>query len=349
MVALVFRPLAMALFLAGVLAMALAPLHRKLTSRLWGRSRLAAGLLVLGVLLVVLAPLVSLSAFVVREAAEAYGFVTNTLRSQGVEGLIAHLPDVFERPVRELLEHVPAAKDGSLTETVQEQVTAQGGSAAAAVGSAVAATGSLLFQGAMMLIALFFFLVQRYHVVQWIDEASPLGKGHTHELMAEFRRVTTAVLRSTVLTAFLQAVVALIGYVIARVPAPFFFAAVTFFVAMIPAIGAAAVCLVAALFLLLTGHPIAAAFLAAWGILVVGLVDNVVKPLLIRGGVQMHGAVVFFALLGGLAAFGAIGLLVGPLAVALFVALLRIYRRDFGGPGPPDLVGRPALDAPGPG
>ena len=64
-------------------------------------------------------------------------------------------------------------------------------------------------------------------------------------------------------------------------------------------------------------------FLVAWGILVVGLIDNVVKPLFIKGGVEMHGAVVFFALLGGLAAFGPVGLVAGPLVVAFFVAVSR--------------------------
>jgi predicted PurR-regulated permease PerM len=61
----------------------------------------------------------------------------------------------------------------------------------------------------------------------------------------------------------------------------------------------------------------------------VGLSDNVVKPYLIRGGVSIHGAVVFFALLGGLAAFGPIGLLLGPLVVAFFLAVVRIVRREY--------------------
>jgi predicted PurR-regulated permease PerM len=100
-------------------------------------------------------------------------------------------------------------------------------------------------------------------------------------------------------------------------------------VAFIPAIGAASVCLLAAALLLVTGHPYMALFLALWGILIVGLVDNVVKPLLIKGGMELHGAVVFFSLIGGLAAFGAIGLLVGPLVVSLFLALVRLYHRDF--------------------
>jgi predicted PurR-regulated permease PerM len=109
--------------------------------------------------------------------------------------------------------------------------------------------------------------------------------------------------------------------VIARVPAPIFFGAVTFLFAFIPAIGAAVVSLVAALLLYVTGHPYMAIFLCAWGLVVVGLVDTVVKPLLIRRGMEIHGAIVFFAFIGGLATFGGIGLLVGPLAVSMFLAL----------------------------
>ena len=71
-----------------------------------------------------------------------------------------------------------------------------------------------------------------------------------------------------------------------------------------------------------------ALFLALWGIIVVGLSDNVVKPLLAKRGMQMHGAIVFFSLLGGLAVFGAIGLLLGPLIVAFFLTVVRIYERD---------------------
>jgi predicted PurR-regulated permease PerM len=89
------------------------------------------------------------------------------------------------------------------------------------------------------------------------------------------------------------------------------------------------VCLFAALLLLVTGHPYFAAFLAVWGLVVVGLVDNLVKPLLIRRGMEIHGVIVFFSLIGGIATFGAIGLLIGPLLVALFLALLRMYHRDY--------------------
>jgi predicted PurR-regulated permease PerM len=181
----------------------------------------------------------------------------------------------------------------------------------------------------MMLIAFYFLLVQGDELVGWLDKVSPLQPGQTRELLTEFKKVSYAVIVSTVLTAAIQAAAALIGYLISRVPHPIFFAGVTFFVAFIPAIGAASVCLVAAVILYATGHLGAAIFLAVWGLVVVGLVDNLVKPLLIKTGMDLGGAVVFFALVGGIGAFGAVGLLLGPLVVASFLTLVGMYQRDF--------------------
>ncbi len=334
-VVLVFRSLAVSLFLAGALGATFWPLHQRLTRWMRGRKSLAATVLVILVVTLVLTPLVALTIFVVKEAIEAFKFVAATLRSSGVEGLLTSLPDVLENAVRGLLKRIPEGAEDDLSKGVQTQLGSTGGAAAAAFGSVVAATGSMLFQATMMLIALYFFLTEKEQILQWLDDASPLRRGQTRELLQEFKLVTVAVLRSTVLTALVQALAALVGYYLADVPYPVFFGAVTFGFAMIPAIGAASVCLVAAALMYLGGHPFAAIFLVAWGLLVVGLADNVVKPLLIKGQVAMHGGVVFFALLGGLAAFGAIGLILGPLAVALFVSVLRIYRRDYGKPDDP--------------
>lgn len=335
LVALVLRPMAIALLLAAVLAGTLWPAHNRLTRWLRGSRRASAAILILLVVLLLAGPIFGLSAFLIREGVDALRFVTQTVQSEGVTGLIGRLPDSLEKWVRAVLSQL-----GGLEKT---QLAGPGGGAASAVGAAVAATGSFVFQMVLMLIALFFFLTQKEALLMWVEEASPLRRGQTQELLAEFRRVSVAVLRSTVLTALVQATAAFVGYLIARVPHPFFFAAVTFFAAMVPAVGAASICVLAAVLLFFTGHTVAAIFLAAWGLFVVGLSDNVVKPMLIKGGMEMHGGVVFFALLGGLAAFGPIGLLLGPLAVALFVAVLRIYRRDYGHGNPPGAT--PVVDA----
>lgn len=324
----VLRPLGSALFLAAVLAMVLWPIYRWLRARLRGHGALAAGLLVGLVVAVLVGPLVGLSAFVVAETVGAVQFVSKTVRSEGMHGLVSQLPDSLEPHVHRVIERVQL-DTGALLSSLQEQLTQAGGSAAAALGAALSATGSLVFQATMMLLALFFFLTNKEGVINWLDEASPLRRGQTRELFAEFVRVCKSVIVSTAATALAQAAAAVIGYWIAGVPYPFFFFALTFVVAFIPAAGAAAVCIAAALLPLLMGHPWKALFLVVYGVVVVGLIDNLVKPLLMKDGAQMHGAVVFFALIGGLSAFGAMGLLIGPLAVALFLAMLRMYHRDY--------------------
>ncbi len=329
LLAMVIRPLASALFMAAVLAGVLWPVHRRLSVRLGGSRRLAAGALLVGVVLVLVGPLVAFSAFVVKEATDGLKFVSQAVRSDGVTGLVERLPAPLEGIAVEILDWLPKGPGGDLDAAVEKQVSAQGGRAAATVGAVVKATGSLVFQAAMMLIAFYFLLVQGGELVAWLDSVSPLKRGQTHELLAEFKKVSFAVIVSTVITSGIQALVAMIGYFVARVPHPVFFGGVTFFVAFIPAVGAAAVSLAAALLLFVTGHPYFALFLGIWGLVVVGLVDNVVKPFLIKLGMEMRGAVVFFALVGGLGAFGTIGLLIGPLVVALFLALLRMYSRDF--------------------
>jgi predicted PurR-regulated permease PerM len=324
LVGFVAAPLAVPLFLAVVLAVFLAPLQLRMSQRLRGRRGLAAAILVVGVLLILVVPLASLSTVIVTEGIDGARFVLDTVRSEGVSGLLGHLPGPLQGLADRVLGYI-----GDLDELVQRGLAQQGSKAASAVGAAMSATGGVLFDLAMMLIALFFLLVQGEALLAWIDQASPLKPGRTRELFLEFKNVSYAVIVSTVVTAAVQSAAALVGYLIARVPHPMFFAGVTFFFALVPAIGAATVCLFAAALLVLTGHLYMAAFLAVWGFAVVGLVDNVVKPYLIRGGVEMAGAVVFFALIGGIGAFGMIGVLVGPLAVALFLALLRMYQRDY--------------------
>ena len=112
-------------------------------------------------------------------------------------------------------------------------------------------------------------------LVEWLSQVAPLQKGQTRQLLSDFRRVSVTVMVSSVATAAVQALAALVGYLLARLPHAFFFAVVTFVVGLVPAVGAGAVGLTAAAFLFLGGHPRAALFLALWAVLVVGLADNI--------------------------------------------------------------------------
>ena len=326
---LIIWPFAEAFFLAAVLAGALQPAMERMSRLVRGRRGLAAGLLTAAVVLVLLAPLTGLAAFIVGSAADALRFITETVRSEGMAGLIHKLPVPLERAVSWAIEKIPAG-GAEVEQRLNEQVTAQGTRAAVAVGGVLSATGSFVAQSVMMLIAFYFLLVDGPKLVGWTEQVSPLKPGQTKEMLTEFRKTSVSVLVSSVATSGVQALAALVGFAIARVPHPFFFTLLTFFISFVPAVGAAGVCLAAAALLLATGHTVGAIFLAIWGVTVVGLVDNVVKPLLVRQGMDLHGAVVFFSLLGGLAVFGATGLLIGPLVVAFFLAVVRIWHRDYG-------------------
>ena len=325
----VFWPLAKALFLAGILAATLLPLHRRLSNR--GKHRtFAAWCISFGVVVLMVGPLVAFSTFVAKEGAEGVRFVGETLQSEGVQGMISKLPRPLARAARKGLALVPLQNGKSLERVVADQVAQPDGTAVEAVKAAVTETANFMFHASMTVIALFFLLLEGERLLTYLERISPLKEGQTRELLAEFRRVSVAVLASSLITSAVQALAALVGYLLVRVQHPLFFAAVTFFFAFVPAIGAGSVCVLVAAFVFLSGHPGAGALLALWGVLVVALADNLIKPILIKNDIHMHGAIVFFSLLGGLMAFGALGLLIGPLAVSLAVAMLQMYQRDFG-------------------
>lgn len=326
LVALVIRPLAAALLLAAVLAGVLWPLYTRLARKLGGRRALSAGLFVLAIVLLLVGPVVGLATVLVREGDEGLRFVSQLARGDSVGHLLSRLPASMQSVARGALERIV-----DMDKMAENILGAGGGRAVATLWDAAWATGSLVFQAAMMLIALYFFLVEGDQILSWLDDALPLRPGQTRELAGEFKRVSLSVIVSALITAAVQALAALAGYAIGHVPHPIFFAALTFGAAFIPAIGAASVCLFAAAIVYLSGHPGWSLFLALWGLLVVGLVDNLLKPLLVKAGMEMRVGVVFFSLIGGLSAFGAIGIITGPLVVALFLTLIRMYRRDFAG------------------
>jgi predicted PurR-regulated permease PerM len=326
-------PLWKPLLVGAVLAAALTPAHDWLGSRLRGRRSLAATILLVGLVLLVLLPLAWAITVAVRETLAGIEFVRGFLQTHGAEGVLDRLPDWMAGAIRSVLGSVSTS-----AEELRGLAAARGPATAAAVGTALGATAQVLVQAVFLLIAFYFFLLGGRRLVSWIAAATPSPE-QTLVIAAQLARGSRSVLSSLVLTALVQSAAATVGYVIGRVPHPVFFGLLTFLAAFIPSVGTTIIALPVALLMLALGHPWAALFLAIWGLVIVGLVDNVVKPLLIKGGVQIDAAVLFFALIGGLALFGAVGLIVGPLAVVLFVAVVGApaarRREDIESPAPP--------------
>lgn len=329
---LVISPFWVAFFLAAVLAGAFRPWMEWLSRHLGGRRQLAAALLVVLVVLAVVLPIAAAGTILVREVLDGVTWVRGVLASEGVAGLLGRLPDPVERAVRGVLDAIPQPQ-----QQLQKLAGAQGGQAAGAVASVLSATGSAVFQTVMMLIAFFFFLADGSRLLGWLDGHVPLRRGRFRQLVEDFRRTSVSVLFATLATAGIQTATGTVGYLIARAPNVVFLAIATFLLALIPAVGGSVMVVAVGLLLLASGHLLAGVFLIAWGLVVVSLIDNVARPYLLKGGMELHGGVVFFALLGGLAVFGAIGLIVGPLTITFLLSVLSMYEREYGVPdGEPD-------------
>jgi predicted PurR-regulated permease PerM len=313
------RPFGSALLVGAVLAGLLRRPMEWLSVRLRERRSLAALLLTLATLLTLLVPLAALGTLLMREVLQGLDWVRGALAGQGIEGLVHALPGPLQRLASRAAQSLPS---------LQDRLAQQVGQAAAALGGVLRTTTRVIFQVAMVHIALYFFLADGRRLIAWLDEVVPLRPGQLKALLEEFRRTSVSTLLASAATAGVQAVAALAGFLIARAPVPIFLAFATLFAALIPAVGGALVVVIAGVLQVLAGHPLSGGFLIGWGLAVVGVLDNFVRPLFLKGGMELHAGIVFFALLGGIAAFGAIGLLLGPLIVTFLVAVMRLYRRE---------------------
>jgi len=316
------------LLLAAVFAAALQTWMDALSSLLRGRRRVAALLLTVGVLLAAVVPVGGLGAALVQQILAGVEWVRGALASEGIGGLLHRLPGPVEELVRRLVGAIPDPQ-----QTLQDLAGARGGEAAQALGGFLWATGTAVFRAVLFLIALFFLLTDGTRLVDWFDARVPLRPGQLRTLLTEFRRTSVSVLVASIATAVIQTVTGLVGYFLARAPNPLFLALATFIFALIPALGGAFLVVAVGLLLVATGHLVAGIFLVLWGAVVVSIVDNVIRPYLLRGGLALHGGLLFFALLGGLATFGGIGLVIGPLALTFLITALNMYRREFGPAG----------------
>jgi predicted PurR-regulated permease PerM len=317
----VLFPIWQPLLFASILGSVLWPLQKRLSPRLWGRRYLASALLTVGVVVLILTPLTIIGIIAIRQAIETTGWIRGAFSRGGVHELLRPLPDNIEHWLAGVFDKVPK-------QIKVLQPSDAGRWFATQFQNVVSTISTFAFDLAMMLIALFFLLADGPQLVDWLKRVSPLGPPRTQELLKEFRGVARSVIGANFVTGLLQAGVATIGYAIANVPQPLFFGLLTLLTSFIPSVGTSIVSLPLAGLLVLMGHPWHALFLAVWAVLFVATVDNFLRPILIKGGLDVHGALIFFSIIGGISVFGLAGVVVGPMALTLTLTMIRFYRRD---------------------
>jgi predicted PurR-regulated permease PerM len=181
----------------------------------------------------------------------------------------------------------------------------------------------------ILLLSLYFFLYDGPGMVRTLMELSPLDDRYELELLAEFDRISRAIVLATVLSALLQGLVAGVGYYFAGMPSLILLTALTATCALIPFVGPAIVWAPVCVYLAVYEENFSAAgLLALWGMLVVGWVDNIVKMYVLHGQSQLHPLLALLSVLGGIQSLGPIGILVGPMVVVLLQTLLGILRTE---------------------
>ncbi len=182
---------------------------------------------------------------------------------------------------------------------------------------------------AILIVCVFFFLYDGPGMVSTLMALIPLDDRYEAELLMEFDRVSRAVVLATIFSALTQGAVAGLGYYVCGLPSQVLLIMLTTMCAMIPFVGPAIVWVPACLYLAFYDNNMVAALgLAAWGILVVGTVDNFVKAGVLHGQSQLHPLLALLSVLGGVQALGPIGIVVGPMAVVLLQTSLSILQRE---------------------
>ena len=330
----IFHPFLGPIVWALLLAFLLFPANRKLRAALKGRNGAAALLLTFAVMFGIVAPVVFLGFLFVRQASDLLARVSAAAGRYQIE----RPQDLFKIP---FLDRAVQWIDRSTLVTA-DQVREWLIGASRSFLELALAQGRQVLLGALgavvalllMLFILYFFFRDGDAMAGRLLSILPMRAERKASLAAHLSDVTKAVVFGTLLTALIQGALVGIAFAVTGLPSPVVFGFLAAIASLLPVAGTALVWLPGAVVLFARGSTGWAIFLAVWGALVVGSADNVLRPLLISGRAQISTLPVFFGVLGGIAAFGPIGIFAGPLVIALALALVRFAEEGSSESGP---------------
>lgn len=319
------RGFLMPVFWAAVLAVLFRPVFERLVPLVRGRTSIAAFLTTIAVILVVVIPLALLGAAVTQQALSLY-------QSVAAGEVDLHAPiDFVQRSLPTLNEFL--SDYGFDVNQLRESVEAAAVSASQyAAGQALAlGQNTLMFTilFGLMLYFLFFFIRDGRDIIDGAVRALPLGDERERRLFAKFAEVARATTKGTLVVAAVQGTIGGIMFAIVGIEASIFWGVLMGVLSILPAVGAALIWVPAAIFFVATAAYGKAIFLTIGGTLVIGLVDNLLRPILVGRDIKMPDYLVLLATLGGLALFGLSGFVIGPVIAALFLVVWEMFTDEY--------------------
>ncbi|HRL67605.1 MAG TPA: AI-2E family transporter [Ottowia sp.] len=324
----IISPFFGAVFWAMVLALMFMPVHRRLCARLRGRDTLAALGTLLFCMVIVVVPMIFVVGAMVDEATS----FTQRLRTGefNPRTYFEQIQNALPGWSRDLLGRFGLFNAQDVVDKLTAAVV-QGGQALTTRALAIGQnTLMLLVNLGIMLYLLFFFLRDGRDLAQTIRRAVPMQRQHTDFLLSKFATVVRATVKGTVVVALVQGMLGGVAFAFLGIHGAVLWGVVMSVLSLLPAIGAALVWAPVAIYLIATGSMIEGLGLAAWGVGVMGMVDNLLRPILVGKETKLPDYLVLLSTIGGLSIFGLNGFLIGPAIAALFVATWALFSHEEG-------------------
>ncbi|MWL90231.1 AI-2E family transporter [Cupriavidus sp. SW-Y-13] len=315
-----------AVFWGAVLAIIFAPLQRRLVVALRGRNNVAALLTLLLVLVLVILPMTLITASLIREGVNLY----ESIRSGEINfgHYFQSAADALPPFVRDILARADLASISDVKDKLSASALQASQTLATRALSIGQNTAQFMISFGIMLYLLFFLLRDGPTLARRIRQAVPLSAGHKTHLMQKFTTVVRATVKGNIVVALVQGMLGGGIFAILGIQGALLWAVVMAFLSLLPAVGAGLIWAPVAVYFLLTGAIWKGCVLIGFGVLVIGMVDNVLRPILVGKDTQMPDYVVLISTLGGMALFGLNGFVIGPLVAALFIACWDLNGAD---------------------
>lgn len=316
-------PLLPALGWAIIIAVITLPLYKRLHRFLGGRDTVSAGIMTALAAVALILPITAVIMALTREAALTYRF----LEQLGPDGIRQLFAPLTSHPLTQGLLARMQPFVGTLPQDLETALVPAAKQLAGVLLSysttVLKSTVSLIFLIIFMTMTLFFCYRDGQRIVPWIWGLLPAAPEMRKTIEETVSRVLNAVVFGIFLTCVVQGILGGLAFWVAGLPSPLLFGTIMIITAFIPVVGTALIWLPGGLYLLAQGQSSAGIGLLLWGALVVGSIDNLIRPLFISGKANLPILLVAVGALGGLLAFGLIGVVIGPLSLALPLALLE--------------------------
>lgn len=317
---LMLQPFVNVLAWAIVLVVVFHPVHRRLLARTQ-RPATSALLSSLLVIFIILVPLAVISMLLFNQLSGA----ANNLQAN-VSGLLDPNSPVTGPALRWIGQYVNVEQLLS-QESILERLKGMGGAIAGRTLGFVGGLVGVVVQVFFVIFTMYYLFRDGDRIVQSLPDILPLKRAESAIILERTRNVISASLYGVLVIAIIQGTLGGLAFWALGLPSAIVWAVVMTFLSMIPMAGSFVVWVPAAIYLAATGHWGKALILAAWGALVIGTVDNFLRPKLVGEKTKLHELFIFFSVLGGLHVFGVVGIVLGPVVLAITLALLDVFRQ----------------------